>query len=186
MALVPYLVESDLDESDRPLLARPINLFRALVNSPEGLRHFAGTGRWIRHGCELDPRLRELAILQVGYLTASAYEFSHHIEIGHDFGVTDDDITGMIDETHGRDSELGELEKTVLRAARQITADKRTDTDTWAALEAALGRARLVDLVIVVAHYNAVVRILGTLQIDLEPGYARYLDAFPLPDPPLA
>ena len=74
MALVPYLTESDLDESDRPLLARPINLYRALVNSPQGLRHFAGTGRWIRHGCELDPRLRELAILQVGYLTASAYE----------------------------------------------------------------------------------------------------------------
>ena len=38
----------------------------------------------------------------------------------------------------------------------------------------------------VVAHYNAVIRILGALQIDLEPGYERYLEQFPLPEHPLA
>jgi hypothetical protein len=74
----------------------------------------------------------------------------------------------------------------VLRAARQITADKRPDPATWAELEAALGRPRLVDLVLVVSFYNAVVRILATLQIDLEPGYERYLEQFPLPAQPLA
>jgi hypothetical protein len=57
---------------------------------------------------------------------------------------------------------------------------------TWAALEDHLGRARLVDLVIVISFYNAVVRILGTLQIDVEPDYERYLEAFPLPDQPPA
>jgi alkylhydroperoxidase family enzyme len=185
MALVPYLSEADLAETDHDLLARPINLYRALVNSPAGARAFSGTGRWIRFGCELDPRLRELAILQVGYLTGSAYEFSHHIGIGHDFGVSDADIAGLIAATEGRAHGLGELEATVLRAARQITADRTLDQDTWNALETALGRARLVDLVLVVAHYNAVVRVLGTLRIDVEPDYAGYLEDFPLPDRPL-
>jgi alkylhydroperoxidase family enzyme len=180
MALVPYLSESDLDESDRPLLARPINLFRALANSPDGLRNFSVLGQWIRHGCELDPRLRELAILQVGYLTASRYEFSHHIKIGHDFGVSDQDISDLIAATQGQPHRLGEVETAVLRGAREITADERMSEETWDKLDAHLGRARLVDLVIIVSFYNAVIRILATLQIDVEPDYERYLEAFPL------
>ena len=41
-------------------------------------------------------RLRELAILQVGWLARSAYEWSHHVKIGYDFGVTDADIARII------------------------------------------------------------------------------------------
>jgi alkylhydroperoxidase family enzyme len=181
MALVPYLSESDLDESDRPLLARPINLFRALANSPDGLRHFSMLGQWIRHGCEVDPRLRELAILQVGYLTASQYEFSHHIKIGHDFGVSDQDIADMIAATQGQPHRLGEVETAVLRAAREITADQRMSEETWDKLYPHLGKARLVDLVLIISYYNAVIRILGTLRIDVEPEYEPYLEQFPLP-----
>jgi alkylhydroperoxidase family enzyme len=182
MALVPYLTESDLAEADRPLLARPINLFRALANSPEALRHHHEFGEWIRYGCELDPRLRELAILQVGYLTASPYEWSHHVKIGHDFGVTDEDVTALIAATAGQEHGLGEVETAVLSGAREITADMRMSEQTWAFLEERLGRARLVDLVMIVSFYNAVVRILGTLQIDVEPDYQRYLEQFPLPE----
>ncbi|OLT05659.1 carboxymuconolactone decarboxylase [Pseudonocardia sp. CNS-004] len=182
MALVPYLSESDLAENDRSLLARPINLFRALANSPEALRHHSELGHWIRHECELDPRLRELAILQVGYLTASPYEWSHHIKIGHDSGVSDDDVTALIAATAGQEHGLGELESAVLAAARQITTDMRMTDETGALLHERLGKARLVDLVMVVSFYNAVVRILGTLQIDVEPDYAHYLEVFPLPD----
>ncbi|MHA6616305.1 carboxymuconolactone decarboxylase family protein [Pseudonocardia sp. DLS-67] len=182
MALVPYLSESDLAENDRTLLSRPINLFRALANSPDALRHHSEFGKWIRHECELDPRLRELAILQVGYLTASPYEWSHHIKIGHDFGVSDDDVTALIAATAGQEHGLGELESAVLAAARQITTDMRMTDETWAFLHERIGKARLVDLVMVISFYNAVVRILGTLQIDVEPDYAAYLEAFPLPD----
>lgn len=181
MALVPYLSESDLDEADRPLLARPINLHRALANSPDGLRHFSALGSWIRYGCKLDPRLRELAILQVGYLTASAYEWSHHIKIGHDFGVSDEDINNLIAASEGREHSLGELEALVLAGAREITANQRMSEQTWRTLEEKLGRPRLVDLTIVISFYNAVIRILGTIQIDVEPDYQPYLDQFPLP-----
>jgi alkylhydroperoxidase family enzyme len=181
MARVPYLSESDLAESDRSLLSRPINLFRALANSPDALRRHSAFGAWIRHECELDPRLRELAILQVGYLTASPYEWSHHIKIGHDFGVSDEDVAALIADTAGQEHGLGELESAVLAAARQITTDMHMADETWAFLHERLGKARLVDLVMVVSFYNAVVRILGTLQIDVEPDYTQYLEAFPLP-----
>lgn len=181
MALVPYLTQDDLPAEDRELLARPINLFRALANSPGALRHFNVLGEWIRYGCELDPRLRELAILQVGYLTRSPYEWSHHVRIGRDFGVTDEDVAAVIAASHGREHGLEELDGAVLSAARELTLDQQISPATWALLSAHLDAGRRVDLVLVASFYNAVVRVLGGLQIDVEPDYQVHLDEFPLP-----
>ena len=102
MARLPYLDRADLKPEHQDLLARNINLYRALVHSPDGARTFSALGQFIRHTSRLDPRLREMAILQVGYLARSPYEYSHHVEIGRDFGVTDDDIRAIGDETAGR------------------------------------------------------------------------------------
>jgi alkylhydroperoxidase family enzyme len=52
---------------------------------------------------------------------------------------------------------------------------------TFAALAAQLSREHLVDLTMVISFYNAVVRVLATLQIDVEPEYQKYLVAHPLP-----
>ncbi len=183
MALVPYVSEGDLPPEDRHLLARPINLFRALANSPEGLRHFNGLGEWIRYGCELDPRLRELAILQVGYLTASPYEWSHHVRIGRDFGVTDEDFAALAAATRGEPHALPPLDAAVLQAARELTLDRKVSDQTWATLREHLDHGRCVDLVIIASFYNGVVRILEGLQIDVEPDYQHYLVEFPLPAP---
>ena len=181
MALVPYLTEADLGPEDRSLLARPINLFRALAHSPAGLRNFNALGEWIRFGCELDPRLRELAILQVGYLTSSPYEWSHHVRIGRDFGITDGDIRDLIAATRGEEHGLGELDAAVLSASRELTQDRRITEATWATLSKHLDYGRRVDLIIVASFYNGVVRILEGLQIDVEPDYQGYLEEFPLP-----
>ncbi len=105
MARVPYLETSDLSAENQDLLKRRINLFQALVNSPNAARAFSGLGQFIRFGSKLDPRLRELAILQVGWLARSPYEWSHHVKLGHDFGVTDDDIRALIDDTAGKADE---------------------------------------------------------------------------------
>src|SRR6185503_4221667 len=52
---------------------------------------------------------------------------------------------------------------------------------TFAELRAGLDNERIVDLVVTIAFYNAVVRVLASLQIDVEGDYQRYLDEFPLP-----
>ena len=181
MARVPYLNAEDLAEESRQLLARPGNLFRALAHSPEALRNFLRLGGYIRTGSTLDGRLRELAILQVGYLTRSEYEYAHHIEIGRTFGVTDDDLRALALETAGQRSTLGELERAVLRAAREMTQQLAASDETFAALEKHLSREHLIDLVLSIAYYNLVIRVLATLQIDLEPPYRPLLQEFPLP-----
>ena len=181
MARVPYVDKSDLAPENQDLLARNITLHRALAHSPNGLRAFGGLGQFIRHKSRLDPRLRELAILQVGYLARAPYEWSHHVKIGRDFGVTDDDIRALIAETEGRSSKLEPLAKLVLKAAREMTNDLAIAQATFAALAKDLDRERLVDLVITISFYNAVVRLLASLEIDVEPEYQSYLAEFPLP-----
>ena len=181
MARVPYLEASDLSAENQDLLKRRISLFQALVNSPDATRAFSGLGGFIRFGSKLDPRLRELAILQVGYLTSTAYEWSHHVQIGHDFGVTDDDIRALIDDTAGKPTPLDDMAKTVLRAAREMTNDGAMSDATFAALQKALGNEQVVDLTVTIGFYNAVVRVLATLQIDVEDDYMPYLRQFPLP-----
>jgi hypothetical protein len=52
---------------------------------------------------------------------------------------------------------------------------------TFAELRGSLDNECLTDLVITIGFYNAVVRILATMQIDVEDDYLRYLDEFPLP-----
>jgi alkylhydroperoxidase family enzyme len=48
-------------------------------------------------------------------------------------------------------------------------------------LRAQFDNERLVDLVLVISFYCAVVRVLASLDIRVEPDYQPYLDRFPLP-----
>src|SRR4029078_7613783 len=114
MARVPYLQQSDLPVEHQEILARPIALNRAMANSRNAAKAMPGLAMYIRRGSKLDPRLRELAILQVGYLARSAYEYSHDVKIGREAGVTDDGIRAIAEETAGRSTTLDALSKTVL------------------------------------------------------------------------
>jgi alkylhydroperoxidase family enzyme len=181
MARVPYLQQSDLPPEHQDLLARPIALNRVMANSPNAARAMTGLAMYIRHKSKLDPRLRELAILQVGYLSRSRYEYSHHVKIGREFGVTDDDIRAIGEETRGWPTKLDPLAKTVLLAAREMTEKLAMSDATFAELEKALGCEQVIDLTLAIAFYNAVVRLLGTLEVDVEPEYEKFLQEHPLP-----
>ena len=176
MARLPYLEKSGLAPEHQDLLAREIALYKLLVHSPGALRAFQGLGKYIRHGSSLNPRLRELAILQVGYLARSPYEWSHHIKIGYDFGVTDADIRALIAESRGEPTALGDPDRAVLRAAREMACDGTVSDATFASLASHLSHENLVDLLLIVAEYCGVVRFLAALQVDVEPDYQRYLE----------
>lgn len=182
MARLPYLEKSDLAETDHDIMKRDINLYKILAHSPNAARAFQGLGRFIRWESTLDGRLRELAILTVGYLARSPYEYSHHIKIGRDFGVSDDDIRGMIDEAEGRASKLDPLARRVVTGAIEMTNAGEMSQASYDALAAELSREHMLDLILTIAFYNAVVRVLASTGMDVEQSYMKYLDEFPLPD----
>ena len=181
MARLPYLEADQVAPEYRDMLKRNTNLHKLLVNSPDMARAFNGVGGYIRFKSKLDPRLRELAILQVGWLERSEYEFTHHVKIGREFGVTDADIHGMIDETEGNPSTLEPLAKAVLKGARERVRQLAMSDDTFAEIKKDLSDEHMTDLVLTIAFYCAVVRVLATMKIDNEPTYKEVLQQYPSP-----
>ena len=53
--------------------------------------------------------------------------------------------------------------------------------ESFDTLSAAMTKEQLVDLTVTMSFYNAVVRILASFEIDVEPDYQKYLDKYPLP-----
>jgi alkylhydroperoxidase family enzyme len=181
VARLPYLSAEDLDEQYRDLLSRPINLFRLLANSPGALKMWHQFGEWIRWDSSLDPRLRELAILHVGYLASQEYEFSHHVRLGFDFGVTDEDVKGLARVAAGEDAHFSPLDLAVLRATTQLSNDIDLDQATWELLLAELGPTAAGELLVIVGFYAMVVRVAAGVKLDVEPDYQEYLATYPLP-----
>ena len=179
MARLPYLDKSDLLPEHQDLLARNLNLYRVLAHSPRAARSLNTLARFIRDGSRLDPRLRELAILQISYLTRSAWGYSHHVRIGREIGLSDDEIRAVADETEGGPTALDPLARTVLKAAREMTLDLAVTDTTFAALRRGLDNERLTDLAVTISFYNGLVRLLEAMQVDVEEDYLPYLEEFP-------
>ncbi len=182
MARLPYVQPDDLPEPARSVLAGyRVNLFEALANAPDAMVHLHGLGMWIREAQSLPSRLRELAILQVGASARSPYEFSHHVRIGMAHGLLPEDVRAVTDPGGPERSGLSALEQAGLAAAAELTVEGTITPTTWTALADELDERQLVELVVTIAFYNAVVRMLAALEVDLEPEHQALLAEFPLP-----
>ena len=75
-ARVPYVTRNDLPEADSEIFdqfikergAEPGHIHRVVANAPNLLRRFLGLANELRNGTQLDPKLRELALMTVGRL----------------------------------------------------------------------------------------------------------------------
>ena len=182
MARVPYVETASLPEDDRELAPEHSHIFRAFVHSRLGLRRYKAMTKFIREETSLDRRLREMALIQVGYAAGCAYEYTHHIKTGLRNGVTPDDIRAIADETEGKPTRLGPLEKAVLAATRGVTLGFDFPDEVFEELRRGLGFEQLLELLFSVATYNGTVRMLLSLRVDLEDEYRHFLEEFPIRD----
>lgn len=176
MARVPYLHREDADLSLKPLYDRleterkvpTANIFLALTNAPTQLDAFLTYANSLR-AADLSPRLRELAILTVGYATRSSYEVAHHQSHGLKAGLTEQQLAAVAD---FESSDLfDEKEKAVMRLARESTLRVDVSEETWRSAAEHLTDRQMVELSLSIAWYNSGVRIMGLLGIDLEDNY---------------
>jgi alkylhydroperoxidase family enzyme len=180
MARLPYLDPADVPASQQDLVSGHLNFTRAFTHCPEGMRKLKGLMTHLREHGTVDPRLRELALIQVGYTAPCPYEYAHHIKTGLRSGVSPDDIRAIAEESAGRPTALEPRAKAVLDAARQLTTGIDVDDETFTVLHRELGSAQLMELFLAIATYTAMVRLLTAIRVDVEPDYAPYLEQFPI------
>src|SRR5688572_28663152 len=75
---------------------RILAIFTTLARHPKLLKRWLVFGNHVLFKSTLGPRERELAILRIGYLCRSEYEWGQHAVIGRGVGLTDDEIRRVI------------------------------------------------------------------------------------------
>src|SRR5689334_23027394 len=97
MPRIPYPAPGQVDEQTRERLAGvpPLNVLRMLSHSGPVFAGFSVFGSRILHDTNLDPVLREMAIVRVGHLSKSAYELAQHNRFIADLGVSAERIAAL-------------------------------------------------------------------------------------------
>jgi alkylhydroperoxidase family enzyme len=179
MARVPYPTRDEfpppyLASYDRMLRERgdpPLHVFAALANIPDLLGPLLTFTREMREGAAIETRLRELAIVAVALTTGATYEFNHHWNSALKAGVRRTQLEQLADaETSDA---FNDKERAVVRYAREATLSLNVSNETWSALRSQFSVRESMDVVMAVAWYNAVARVLLPLEIELEDWHER-------------
>ena len=177
MARVPYPKKEELPEQDRHIYERMMrergggHIWLALANHPKVLEGVMAMAGALRNETKFDRRYRELGIVMVGLITKSDYEFDHHWNSALQAGVKHAQLDNLAQfETSPH---FDDQERAVLRYAKEATETGVVDDSTWSKLRSYFGTQEAMEVVLTVAWYNCVVRILLPLQIEHEPGFKR-------------
>ena len=168
MTRIPYPDPAKQSETVRATLARaPINIMKMVSNASEpvfnGFGQFSGA---FYQPSELDPMLREVAILRVGYLSKSAYEIFHHEGLGRQIGLSDAQIAAI--KAGKPDPVLTPAQTAVMAFADDVIVNVRAGDATLAAVRQHLSDQALVDLILVIGLYMTVSRLLETAGVELD------------------
>jgi 4-carboxymuconolactone decarboxylase len=155
-------------------LGSDMNIFRMLANSESGLKGFVRMGNALLYKCELDPVLRELAIIRVGRLCRAAYEVFQHERIGREAGVSDDKIAALRDATIEAPA-FSDNEKAVLRFTDDVVRNVKASDKNLKAVAAFLSPGAVVELTLTIGYYMMVSRFLETMGVEGEEGQAAWL-----------
>jgi alkylhydroperoxidase family enzyme len=116
----------------------------------------------------LPARLREIAILRVGWRCSSDYEFGQHKAFGRQAGLGDDEIIRLATENPG--TGWSPLERAVIACADELHASHDLSDATWSALAAHLDPAGIIELLSLIGRYWTVSVVTNALRVQLEPG----------------
>jgi alkylhydroperoxidase/carboxymuconolactone decarboxylase family protein YurZ len=161
MALIPYADEDPQDERVQRVLERlpepRINLFRMLANAPAMIGPTLRLGEAILTRGELDPKLREQVILHVARRTGSEYERVQHEQIARLVGVTDDG-----------------LDRPALKLVQALLDNNGTPPpELVAEVEGELGRAQLIEVMIVTGYYAMLGGLMRAVALDVDDVVAK-------------
>jgi len=143
---------------------RPPNLFLTLGRHP-GL--FRG---WLRFAGRLMPRGKlprretELVILRVAHLRDCRYEHEHHVKLGRRAGLTDSEIARVADGSQA--DGWAPREQVILAATDELLANGDITDEAWSRLSGTLDTRQLIELVMLVGHYEMLAKAINTIRIQ--------------------
>lgn len=165
MTRIPYPDVATLTETVRRMLAgTPINIVGMAAHASPALFEASGRlGYAISTPENLDPRLRETAILRVAHLSDSRYELYQHLSIARAVGLTQAEIDAIGTQAYDR---LDPVLAAVARFTDDLVLHVSPGDDTLGGLRARVPDRVLVNLVMCIGHYMTVARLIAVTGVD--------------------
>jgi alkylhydroperoxidase family enzyme len=135
--------------------------------------HFALGDSWLEFNrvladeTTLDVRLRELLVLRVAWRAGAEYEWYQHVRIGHQAGLTTEELYAIPD---GGDADLWTpVERALLWAVDQMIDAQGVDAETWDVLCRHFSDAELLEILFVAGAYLCFAIVLNSIDLPADP-----------------
>jgi alkylhydroperoxidase family enzyme len=184
----PRLAVADpaqLTEAQRDMLGSRanLNIYKTLVHHVDLYNRWSPLGQFLLNGSSIAPRHREIAMLRMGWLCQSPYEWSQHARIAKvSAGMSDAELHRI---AQGRDAGWSGADRAVIVMADELRYDAIISDATWAELRKTYSDSQVMELLFTAAQYQLVSMALNTLGIQIEPTAADFMPA-DLPKPATA
>lgn len=182
MPRLPYVQPEDAPEKVRAAFdALPVklNIFKMMANAETHFRPLLRLGAAILSQQELDPKLREFAILQAAKLTPGEYEWVQHVPIAKAVGATDAQVDAL--ERGDLDADcFDDAERLVVKFNEDVLERVEVADDRFAAMQKHFSPREIVELVITLGYYSMLARLTEVTHTDVEaPVNTAVVDAIP-------
>jgi AhpD family alkylhydroperoxidase len=152
-----------------------LNIFKVMAHTPDLMQAWWGMMAVALTRLQLAPRLRELAILRLFQLRRCAYGFAHHVRIGRDAGLTDEEIAAL--DGYATNQRFSPLDRLVLRYTDAVTRLDGHAPALAGELRTHLSERELVELTFCIANWNLMAHLLLPLEVEVEPAVRELVPA---------
>ncbi len=176
MARLAYPDPSDVAELMRrfPPPLRHMNIGRIVSHAPTLIAPYYNTYAAVLQLMELDPQLRQLAILRVAERASAEYVLVQHRALARLAGLTDQQISAArppdLDSTgYWSDSSCySQVQRLVLAFVDGVIAGPRISNAVFERIRSVLTPREIVELLLLIGWYRTACRVTTTLEIEPE------------------
>ncbi len=183
MARVPLVPQDDPDPVLQRSFSRVLatwpdisNLYRTLGHAPVILEKWIDFAWTLRGEAVSDRGLRELVIMRTAQLNEADYEWRHHYPMATEHGVSAEQLAEL--DRWADSPRFSPAERAALAVAEELARTTQLSGPAWDGLSQHFAEVERIEIVLTAAFYACVSRVLGGLEIDVEPRFEGY--------PPLA
>ncbi len=146
---------------------RPPNVMTTIARHRGLFRRWLFFAGGLMPGGKLPRADTELLILRVAHNTSCDYEWHHHERIGRTAGLSAEDIERV---REGADAEgWSPRQALLLRACDELHAEQKVSDATWDELRPLLADRELIELCMLVGHYEMLAMTLNSLEVEHDP-----------------
>jgi alkylhydroperoxidase family enzyme len=152
--------------SGRLTRGTPPNIFTTLGQHPRLFR------AWLYYSAQLMPfgrlprRDTELVILRVAWRCRSVYEWRQHVPLALSAGVAPGQIDAIAE--HNSMNAFTDRERALLAVSDDLLAHRAISEPTWRKLRATLTDREVIEVCLLVGHYQGLASAIGGLAIEPE------------------